>query len=70
MQMNNTLLNSEVYSGYKMEENNVLVYVNDFTKVCRTCLSTKEIQPICALNYNGIPLINFLESCASVQVSF
>lgn len=48
---------------------NIEINVNDFDKICRTCLSaTEKNQPIFALKYNETSVLNFFESCASVHV--
>lgn len=40
----------------------------DLDKICRTCLSNQEVQPITQLRYNDTNLAELLYICASVQV--
>lgn len=41
---------------------------DDFDKICRTCLSNQQIQPIFDLRYNEMTLLDLLFNCLSVQV--
>lgn len=50
-------------SGY------VPIGINDFEKICRTCLSSHEIQPIFDLKFNDTMVLDLLLSCASLEVS-
>lgn len=51
-----------------MESTATPVRKNDFNKVCRTCLSTQGLQPICNIDYKDTPIVNFLISCTSMQI--
>lgn len=41
---------------------------SDIHKVCRTCLSKDDIQPIFALKHNGISVVSLLQSYFSLRV--
>lgn len=54
---------------YHQEKNDFLqVSPGDFDKICRTCLSNQQIQPIFDLKYNEMTLLDLLFNCLSVQV--
>lgn len=44
--------------------------IGDFGKVCRTCLKESDIKPIFNSEYQDRDILQILQSCASIQVSF
>lgn len=53
------------------KENGVLVLdVRDCSKICRICLSTQAVYPIFTVHYKEKPFASFLDSCATVHVSY
>lgn len=50
-------------------DNYIQININDFEKICRTCLSSHEIQSIFDLKYNDTMVLDLLLSCTSLEVS-
>lgn len=46
------------------------IRINDFVKVCRTCLSEKELLPLFETCSNSVCLVEMLMSCTFVQVYY
>lgn len=46
------------------------ISIKDFVKVCRTCLSEKELLPLYGTCSNSVCLVEMLMSCTFVQVYY
>lgn len=55
-----------MFGELKVEDS--VITTNNFDKMCRTCLSTREIQSIYVLKFDETPVLDLLDSCASIQV--
>lgn len=55
----------------ELEQQNLpIVTYEDFTKICRTCLSISELNPISDVVYGQSAISEILQTCIAIQVLF